>query len=305
MSSRWSCLLLLWALAPAIHAADSAVVLRLERSIERPFGHMLGDLLHTEVLIELAPPWRLDVASLGAPGARDYWVDLIEQSVQEQVLDDRHRYVIRQTYQTFYFSREAKALEVPPPSVRLIGAGDPLMVAFPPLEFTTSPIHETAGLRRDEQGYYMRPDAAPPLRDPEPHRQLAFAYGLTALLPALFLAWRAGWFSRRLRPFARAWRAVRRQPRDGTSPAALREAMLHLHRAIDDTAGHPVFLADLPRFLESFPVYEGTRPGLEGFYADSRSVFFGARDEVMQRAAERLRALRELLARLARLESRA
>ena len=51
MRSRWLCLLLLllWALPPILHAAEPSVVLRLERSIERPFGHMLGDLLRTEV----------------------------------------------------------------------------------------------------------------------------------------------------------------------------------------------------------------------------------------------------------------
>lgn len=305
MRSRWLCLLLLGALPPILHAAEPSVVLRLERSIERPFGHMLGDLLRTEVLIEVAPPWRLDLGSLGAPGARDYWVDLIEQSVREEALEDRHRYVVSQTYQTFHFSREAKAVEVPPASVRLIGGGEPLRVTFPPLEFTTSPIHETAGLRRDGEGYYMRPDASPPLRDPEPHRRAAMALALAALLPALGLAWQAGWFTRRTRPFARAWRAVRRLPREGTAPGALREAMLHLHRAIDETAGHPVFLADLPGFLEGFPAYASVRPRLEGFYADSRALFFGTRDEVVQKVDDRFSELRDLLARLARIEARA
>jgi mxaA protein len=301
----WLSGLLLWALAPVAPGEEPAVVLRLERSVERPFAHLIGDLIHTEVLIEVARPWQLDPASLGGPGARAYWLDLVEQTVEAQALPDRNRYLLRQTYQSFYFSREAKALEVPPPTVRLVGGGDPLAVTLPALEFTISPIQETAGLRRDEHGYYIRPDARPPLRDPAPHRDRALAWGLAALLPAALLAWQAGWFSRRLRPFARAWRAVRRLSREGVSLTALREAMLQLHRALDETAGRPVFLADLPDFLAGFPNYARLRERLEAFYADSRMVFFGTREEAMSRVAERFAEVRELAAQLARLEVRA
>ncbi len=305
MSVRIARLLLLLALVPLAHAAEPTAVLRLERAVERPFGVMLGDLVHTDVLIELNHPWRLDVASLGGPGARDYWVDLVAQSVREETLPESHRYIISQTYQMFHFSRESKAVAVPPVNVRLIGGGEPMLVTLPTLEVTSSPLIETAGLRRVEQGYYMRPDSRPPLRDPEPHRQRAALYTLLAVLPALLLAWQAGWFSRQLRPFARAWRAVRRQPRDGAQLTVLRAALLHLHRALDETAGRPVFLSDLPGFLEGFPAYADLRSRLEAFYADSRLVFFGTQDEASSSVAERLDAARDLLARLARVEARA
>ncbi|HAZ60250.1 MAG TPA: hypothetical protein DCY89_01595 [Gammaproteobacteria bacterium] len=305
MSVRLARLLLPMVLVPLAHAAEPTVVLRLERAVERPFGVMLGDLVHTDVLIELNHPWRLDVASLGGPGARDYWVDLVEQTVREEALPESHRYIVSQTYQMFYFSRESKAMMVPPATVRLIGGGEPMLVPLPPLEVTSSPLVETAGLRRDEQGYYMRPDSRPLLRDPEPHRQRATLYALLAVLPALVLAWQAGWFSRQLRPFARAWRAVRRQSQDGTQLTTLRAALLHVHRALDETAGRPVFLSDLPGFLEGFPAYGDLRPRLEAFYADSRMVFFGNQDEASSSVVTRLDAVRDLLAHLARAEARA
>jgi len=288
---------------PAAGAGADGAVLRMERSIERPFGLLVGDLVHTEVLLELAPPWRLDEESLGAPGARDYWVDLVDQSVASEQESDRRRYRIRRSYQTFYFNREAKALDVPRDSVRLIGGAEPLLVELPPFEFTTSPLHETAGLRRDEHGFYLRPDAHPALRDAAPHWHRARLFAALALLPLGWLAWRRGWTGRR-RPFARAWRAIGSPVRNDARLTALREGMLRLHRALDETAGAPVFAGTLSDFLALRPDLAEVRPLLERFYADSRAVFFGTREQADLATDQRLQALRDLAQRLARLEAR-
>jgi mxaA protein len=283
--------------------SPSSPVLRMERSVERSFGLVVGDLLRSEVLLEVEHPWQLDEPSLEGPGVKDYWIDLIEHAVTRQDLGDRTRYRIRQVWQTFYFNRETKALDVPRGSVRLLGGAEPLLLELPPFEFTTSPLHETAGLRRDEDGFYLRPDSAPAVRDATGHQQRALAFLVLALLPLAWLGWRAGW-SGRPRPFARAWRKIRRPVRDVERLTALREGMLSLHRALNEAAGVPLFQAALSRFIAMHPGLAEAQPLIERFFADSHAVFFGTQEAANHATEERLEALRVLARRLAHLEAR-
>jgi mxaA protein len=94
-----------------------------------------------------------------------------------------------------------------------------------------------------------------------------------AMLAAVLVAWAGWWAWRNWRearqlPFARAWSQVRLHGEDKA------EAWLALHHALNQTAGHVVQAATLPRLLGHAPHLMPLRAELEGFYRESSARFF-------------------------------
>ena len=72
-----------------------------------------------------------------------------------------------------------------------------------------------------------------------------------------------------------ALKALRRARRRSEGEALYRDALLALHRGLDETDGRRVLADDLPDFLARHPVFRPQESGLATFFAASRLAFFG------------------------------
>ena len=283
---------------PALAGEPAAtnIIAELESSLPRPFGYLVGDWIEHSVAFTVAPGWRLDEASLPKPGSLDYWLDLLATEVEVAPAPNGQHYRVNRRFQTFYFNRETKSLEVPATVVTLLGEGRKELFELPGFEFTTSTLHETAGVRRDEEGFYMRPDTPAPKLPPV--RSWRGVIGLAVALAAL-AGLLPGWFGfgGASRPFAVAFRHLRNDVARGQGKLS-DGAWLALHRAFDTTAGQALMQADVPAFLNQHPRYAALRPQLEAFFTASSARFFGRDAGVSRLNSDELLKLARQLARL-------
>ncbi|QFR33759.1 nonribosomal peptide synthetase MxaA [Ancylobacter sp. TS-1] len=246
----------------------------------RPFGYVIGDVVTLTAEIALDAPFVLDPASLPAPRALDYWLDLRGVTLTDEgVADGVRRYTLDLVYQTFYAPLEPRRMSLPGLTLTAVAEGRRVPVEVPPWSFLMSPLREIVATGAGP-AMALRPDIAPaPIPTGTTLRRLLAALAV-ALLAFLVLAWQMGWgpFGRRAaRPFARAARAVPTSL--GTtadpSPAAYGGALRALHRAFDATAGKGVFAEDLPDFFRAYPAFHAAEAEVRRLFNASRRAFFG------------------------------
>lgn len=260
-------------LLAALLAAPPPVQMATLRPPARAFGYFIGDRLDSEAQLLVDRRYRLDRASLPAPGALAYWLDLRGLEVDERAEGGAVRYTIRLHYQTFYDPLEPLWLEVPGFAVDFTDGAARAQAKLPGWRFLSSPLR-TVSPGQGEQSSAILPDRWPAPHDLRPDgRQVGAALAMAGVA-ALLLAWSRGWLrlpGARARPFARAARRLRRLPGE----AAAEEAFLALHRAFDAAAGRPLLADDLPAFLDRHRGLRALSADIERFFAASRLLFFG------------------------------
>lgn len=271
----------LFALATA--GAVEAQVRAIEVRAPRAFGYFLGDLVRAQVDIVVEDGFALQTASLPQPGPLAYWLDLRGLTVSETSVGDGRRVRLDLTYQNFYASIDARALEIPGFTVTFVsetaGGATTATGQVPPWSFNISPLREVQPPTRDNPEEYMRPDGRVGALDPSPMLYGGAGFSALALLAFAGLARDRTWWPfrvRRGRAFAAAARRLRTLARRPDAEAAYGEGLLALHRGLDETDGRRVLSDDLPTFLDRHPAYRGEAGGLARFFEASRLAFFGS-----------------------------
>jgi mxaA protein len=242
----------------------------------RAYGYQVGDTLRREVVITLPPGWTLDAASLPRPGGRGGAIELRRLSRR----DAGGRVTLELEYQVMLAPAAVRTLEIAPASVRVDSAARSQTLRIDAAPVTVAPLVPAAAPAREGLGEWQ-PDRAPPPIDTMRWRQRLALWGLLALAPLAWLfAVHVGqpWRGARRRPFALAWRELRRLPA-APDAAARRAALRCLHAALNGAAGEAVFEAGLPRFVERQPRYAPLQAELARFLAASRADFFGGRPD--------------------------
>lgn len=271
------------ALALALLCAAGPVPAQV-RSVEvrtaRPFGYFLGDLVRAQVDIVVEDGFALQAASLPVPGPLAYWLDLRDVSVEEARVGDARRVRLNLTYQNFYAALDTRPLAIPGFPLTFTTDGDrgvtTTTAQVPPWSFGIAPLREVQPPPQENPADYMRPDAPVPRLDTGPARLAAAQLAGLGFVALAMLAHDRAWWpfrTRRRRPFAAALRRLRRHP--GPAEAAYREALLALHRGLDETAGRRVLADDLPVFLARHPAYGTEESRLARAFEASRLTFFG------------------------------
>jgi mxaA protein len=251
----------------------------------RAFGHVLGDVVQQRVLLE-AGGRAFEPKSLPAAARLGAWFERRPARLEWDAVLRRWLVI---DYQIINAPKELANVVLPGWQIAAAGGGAPLKV--PRWALSVAPL--TPAERPSVAG--MRPDLEPP-RVARAPLQASLATALAALAVTV-LAWLAwwGWRVRRAaarQPFARALRAMRgldaREPR----------AWQALHRAFDQTAGRVVQAATLPALFEAAPHLTQLRGGIEAFFRQSSTIFFGSADAAGPVSP------RELCERLRRLERR-
>ena len=223
----------------------------------RPFGYLVGDLLHQRIIL---PPGSS--GKLPQPGRVDDWLELKE--VKANGRD------IALTYQLMNAPAEVKTLQLP--SLKFGAEGSEVTV--PEWPFTVSPVTPQFVLAREGLSE-MRPDVPPqeiPTRATE-LRLLAYALALAAL--TLWYAYRKFAWRISNRPFSRAYRDLRSL--EATDGDAYQRALKIVHRAFDETAGTALFARELPIFLSRHRRFHAAAADVRRFFSLSQQEFFAAK----------------------------
>jgi mxaA protein len=272
-------LVLVALMAPAIAGAQTPDVS--VKVIEpRSFGYLVGDVFRREVEIFAAEPYRIEPASLPAPGRQAYWLDLKGVDLSEKSVAGGRRYRLALDYQTFYVALQPTRLTVPGTTLKFTDGAKSVDAEVPAWSFVMSAMREIAPEKPEEGPVgYMQPDALPTLIDASRDR-IAFAIAAGGFaLSLLALAYHQAWWpfrARPSRPFTAAARSIRHRAAAEADQEAYRASLLDLHRAFDSTAGRRVLAEDVPIFLAGHHVFEPLAPDIARFFATSRRAFFGS-----------------------------
>lgn len=295
LTHRWTGLhavcVLLSALSPPLPAEP--IVERLEVATPRAFGYVIGDILEHSVTLELTRPYQLAEASLPEAGPLGPRLELRAPVVRVHRTRDTIRYEILLTYQIFHFAERLQTLAIPPVELRVGKGGPNLPVVVPEWRFSLAPLAP----RRLEASVALpelRPDRPPPGMPVRPHvyRLIALAAGLvTALLYLAHAYWGMPLLARRKRPFARAFRDLRRLQGKPFTETRYLDALRSLHRAFNQTAGLTLFAENLDLFFVRHPEFAALRTPIEGLFRQSRQAFFQPR----QGLAADVNSLQDLL----------
>ena len=259
----------LWlaARATAAPAAPSAELIE-----PRAFGYTVGAVLQRRVLLQWPEGLAPDLSSL--PKTRRPGQALELRAAR---LDGRE---LRLDYQVFLAPTEVRTLETAPLQLRFAGPAGERFLRIDAWPVTVAPLVPVDVSPREGLGE-LRPDAPPPaIATAARQLRLALYGGALALLLAYLVQVYVGlpWWGRRWRPFALAWRAMRRLPA-ALPPPQRREALLLMHRALNRSAGEALFEAGLPGFLARHPRFAPLHKELTGFYRRSRDEFFADRKD--------------------------
>jgi len=238
----------------------------------RSFGYTIGDRIERRVDIDLAPPWSLVHASLPAPGRQNAWLELVEVAALPMAVPTGTQVEVHLVYQLLNSPAEPAVLLLPRVALRFEGGTPPVERDVPQAEVFAAPLLPAvaAGGTLDTPRADRRPELIPV--ELLQQRLLGYALASALLLLAMFIARQIA-RRRRAGPFVRACRELRRlahAPADtGRSAAAMRV----VHRALDETAGHSVFL-DNYEMLFARPYRAPLRERTSAFLRRSREQFF-------------------------------
>ena len=216
----------------------------------RDFGYSIGDRVERRVDLWLAPPWSLTQGGLPAPGRQGPWFDLVEITRTSEAAKNGTHVELRLIYQLLNSPVQPTVLLLPRIGLKLEGGPQPVEREVPPVEVFASPLLPPSAAATTFDA--MRDDRKPELIPVEHFRQRLTLYGLVA---AAILAWmlvvQQLVSRRRAGPFVRACRELRSLARGPSGVARAETAMRVVHRALDETAGHTVFVDNVDTLFES------------------------------------------------------
>ncbi len=244
----------------------------------RAFGVLVGDKVRLELLVAVEKPYRVQRSSLPPSRWINSWLELQTLKLTQTRGERLNRYTIAVNYQIFATPRAVTLDTIPGFELRFVGAGEKFALAVPHWVFSMSPLLKPEPEVDSVAAIPVRADAPPLLADTTLPEVGTAVFGvLSALLGSYWLYVNALWpFTRRKdAPFAhtcRRLRALKRRPRE---EQALPEGFLLIHQAFNQTAGEVVFAEHLERFFAKQPAFAKRRAEVEGFFHQSRRLFFG------------------------------
>ncbi len=268
--------------APAI---DDAAVRMSIIEPQRDVGYTVGDILDRTVTLEVKKPYAMQLTSLPIIGYEHRYkgqVSGIELCrIRHEALDngDSTIYTLYLAYQVFTNSVVAKPAILPAERIKFsitdskTGKTKIVQYRIPSWGFRISPIATFGAVKIEND---MSPLRGPLLlvADREKLRLKILAVILAAsLLGLLYILGMHAWLPLMGRPFAKAYRAIRKAPQ---SPEGLQHAVSKVHEAFNLTAGYSVFSDNLDAFFSKKPKFLPIKDEIDRFFALSHQVFFNS-----------------------------
>jgi mxaA protein len=267
---RRACLLALALLSIATPAGAQPITIT--PMPPRSFGYTVGDRIERRIDITMAAPWSLAQASLPKPGRINVWFELSQISLQSDPQRPGAPTELRLVYQLLNSPVQPTVLLLPRVALRFEGGAEPVEHEVAAAEVSAAPLLPAAAEKSSLDA--LRADRRPEPIPVDALRRRLMIYPLAAALLLLsMLVARQFAQRRRAGPFVRACRELRRIAHTPADASRAASAMRVVHRALDETAGHTVFLDNVDSLFASAhrtPLRERTRT----FLARSREQFF-------------------------------
>jgi len=266
---------LVLASALVARAAPTDVPQRVDIVEPRAFGYQVGDIVLRRVAVDAPDGWRLDEATLPAPGGRGRALELRRVSSRAASGSGGRRHELALEYQVFVAPAAVRTFELPALRLRFDGASRSVELLIEAWPVTVAPLVPVEVSPRSGLGE-LQPDRAPlPIDTGSARVRLVACAAIAVLLLAGLATVYLGppWRAARNRPFGRAWRQLRHLPRE-PAPAQWRAACRQLHEALNRSAGEVLFEHGLARFVAARPSFGSLRDELARFLRMSRREFF-------------------------------
>ena len=281
MKKLTTLLLLLFCLplaADPLMQDDAAIDPRVKLTVtdpERDVGYVIGDKLTRTIRLEVQKPYQLLDTSLPIVGYEKRWkgqvipIELRELRKETAETGKSTIYTLHLTYQVFTTNLVAKPAALPAEILKFTNKKEVFDFRVPSWSFRVSPlaVYGSVVIERDMSG--LRGPLL--LNDAAEQKRLKLWLGLLgfSLLGLLYIFGKYAWLPLMGRPFARAYREIKRLP---DNDSGIQQAVSRLHQAINSTAGASVFSAD--GLIAAHPGFAGLRSDLEQFFTLSRQVYF-------------------------------
>ncbi|ETF00547.1 hypothetical protein W822_21850 [Advenella kashmirensis W13003] len=259
----------------AVCSQGQAADLRVQVAPLRPAGWLLGDVVPVTIRID-SPNATLQQSSLPVPGSLNYWLDLRSVVVEQSGSGADTVYTLTLNYQTFYVPLDVNRREIPALDLLFSDGASEQTIRVPPQVFYMSPLRGVAqsGTEVSEQ---IRPDVPAGRIDEKPLWQRAGGLIVLVLLWLLLLSMhysRWPFHQRQARPFARAYRAIRKNLKRADHESYSR-SLIELHRALDASNQTRLMSSDVSAFVARNPRFAPVQDDLALFFTASASTFFG------------------------------
>ncbi len=249
---------------------------QLDVATPQVLGYTIGDVIRHRARLVLDQPYRLDEDALPRARRLSSWLELRQVDVDVDSSRGSTVYEFELTYQIFNTAQTVSGISTPPVALTVLDGDSTFPIIIPAWGFTVSPITAPEEVPLGSLPV-LRPSQSPPPVSLRAY-QLRIAGLSVALIAALgYLGYLNGSIAlirRTNGPFARALRQLKKLSRRETGQAIQYEAYRCLHAAFDETAGRVIFADNLESFLAGNPAFRPLRAPIEGFYGESRRLFF-------------------------------
>lgn len=274
MLAALSCLWLISAHADESSETDPRVTVR---TIEptRDVGYTVGDILTRTAILEVKQPYELLPTSLPIAGTdkkrqnKGLGIEVREVKVEKSTGAGTNIYKIQLSYQVFTNKVVARPAALPSELIKFGGKGENFKARIPSWNFRISPLSVFGAVNVERDMSTFR---GPLLLDATRNRQtLQLLLGILALstLGLLYILGTHSWLPRMGRPFAQAYRDLKKLT---TDEAGVAQAVSRLHQAFNASTGAGVF--DAATFMSRKREFAPISADIERFFNLSRSVFF-------------------------------
>ncbi len=243
-------------------------------------GYTVGDVIERDVILTIKAPYKLIDTSLPITGYEKRYrgqligIELKNISHQKDVHEDYTTHQIHLAYQVFTNNVVAKNAALGPEYLNLINtknSKDLVKYRIPSLDIAISPIAIFGQVKIENN---MSTFLGPLLMADDKEKQwlkISLSFLALSLLSLLYIVGKHAWLPRMGRPFAKAYRALRKLP---NSEEGLKQGVSRVHQSLNGTAAMSVFSDNLDIFLANHPEFSPLRTEIQQFFGLSRQVYF-------------------------------
>lgn len=237
----------------------------------------IGDVLTRNITIAVPSEQKITPSSLPVKGARTDGIELVDVKLSTEGNNGSTTHQLALRYQVFADADKPVVMKLPPETLQL---SDGRNVDIPAWNFWFSPL-----VKAPLPG--VLPNLQP--QDRAPLIDIGFHQGGLAIYLAILLAGLVGaiyvnadrqWLPFMGGAFSRAHRSIKKAARSREDDnAKIRQALLSLHQAFNQTYGKNLFVSDVDDFLRKHPSYRKLAAEISGFFERSSAALFAKREQ--------------------------
>jgi mxaA protein len=269
--------------APSPNIPADQITLYLKNP-DRDVGYTVGDTLTRHIRLEVKKPYRLIPTSLPIVGYERRYknqvtgIEVRKIDYQEQLHNESRTYLIEIEYQVFTTGPTAKPVALPTETIKFQGSKKDEVVQFsiPSFRFRVSPLAVFGAVKIE---YDMSTFRAPFLLQTYPEKQKLIACLIIlslSLLSLLYIIGSRAWLPFMGRPFAQAYRIIKKQRADQTG---VTQAIASIHQALNTSAKFSVFNHNIKEFYTDHPNFQAIQDEMNVFFKLSDDVFFSTNQQ--------------------------